>query len=141
MWWPSQPRKKSVGLCRTGPSTSVHVVCPKLTLYQVLGVAHLHKHGIIHCDLKPSNVLVDGAGHVRICDFGSARIVPPSPECKYQVVNHRGLRGTTPLFVPPEVEAKGDSFDESVDIWALATIFCAFYLTPVSKHPCIALVS
>lgn len=38
----------------------------------VVGVHQLHGAGVLHCDLKPSNVLVTGSGRVVICDFGLA---------------------------------------------------------------------
>jgi serine/threonine protein kinase len=42
-------------------------------------VAHLHEHGVLHRDLKPDNVLLDDAGHVRLADLNVAkRLDPPS---------------------------------------------------------------
>ena len=37
------------------------------------GLHYLHSHGILYCDLKPSNVLIDEYGVLKLCDFGLAR--------------------------------------------------------------------
>ena len=47
----------------------------KSMLYQILaGVDFLHSNRIVHCDLKPQNILVTNGGDVKITDFGLARI-------------------------------------------------------------------
>jgi serine/threonine protein kinase len=39
------------------------------------GMAYVHKQGISHRDLKPENILMTDKGVVKICDFGSAKIL------------------------------------------------------------------
>ena len=41
------------------------------------GIAHMHKNGVVHRDIKTNNLMVDYCGTVRICDFGFAGIVGP----------------------------------------------------------------
>ncbi len=43
-------------------------------LHQLLqGVAHAHERGVIHCDIKPANILLFGRSHIRLADFGIAK--------------------------------------------------------------------
>ena len=39
-----------------------------------VGLQHAHAKGVLHCDLKPANVLLDDAGNPRLCDFGQSRM-------------------------------------------------------------------
>lgn len=38
-----------------------------------LGVSHIHTNGIIHRDIKDTNILIDSKGNVKICDFGISK--------------------------------------------------------------------
>lgn len=42
----------------------------------LMAVAHAHEHGIVHCDIKPDNVILFGEGRLRLTDFGLARLAP-----------------------------------------------------------------
>jgi serine/threonine protein kinase len=67
-----------------------------------LAVSHLHSHGILHCSLRPSNVLLDDAGHVQISDFGIVNADVFLPEHGFKAVLG------SPEFIPPEILKCGD---------------------------------
>lgn len=64
------------------------------------GVFALHQTDIVHCDLKPSNILVTDAGRVVILDFGVAQNV--SPLAAHE--QHDGTHAGTRAYMPPEIK-------------------------------------
>jgi serine/threonine protein kinase/Flp pilus assembly protein TadD len=79
------------------------------------GLAEAHKLGVVHRDLKSSNIMIDKEGNVRIMDFGIAR----SLESKG--ITGAGVMIGTPEYMSPEqVEAK--EVDQRSDIYSLGVI-------------------
>ena len=73
------------------------------------GVSHAHQKGILHCDLKPGNIMVGDFGEVLVMDWGLARAVPPEAgEGKKTPEEPTGEEapalplGGTPVFMAPE---------------------------------------
>jgi serine/threonine-protein kinase len=82
------------------------------------GLGAAHRAGIVHRDVKPSNLIVDGRGHLKLVDFGIARI----SESGTQLTNAAALMGT-PGYMAPE-QAAGKKVDARADIYALGmTLF------------------
>ncbi|GKT32202.1 kinase domain-containing protein, partial [Aduncisulcus paluster] len=63
-------------------------------------LSFLHEHGIVHCDLKPQNVLIDDACNGLLCDFEGA------VDCGERTIGlfSKTLRLGTPTFIAPELE-------------------------------------
>ena len=77
------------------------------------GLYAAHEKGVVHLDLKPSNIMVDGRGKVRITDFGLARLAESSGDIA-------GIVGT-PAYMSPE-QLAGAAVGEHSDIYSLGLI-------------------
>ncbi len=75
-----------------------------------------HARGVIHRDIKPGNLLVTDAGHIKVTDFGLAAISAS------QTVTMEGAVLGTPAYLPPE-HIRGEAADERSDLFSLGTTF------------------
>lgn len=103
----------------------------KYMAHMLLGLENLHQKGIVHFDIKPSNIIIDhndvdangNKGVAKICDFGLAR------PFTYQEPLSTNL--CTAIFRPPELMMWRPNVDYKVDIWSLG---CTFYQAITRRH-------
>ncbi|XP_022095605.1 serine/threonine-protein kinase D3-like isoform X2 [Acanthaster planci] len=89
----------------------------KFLISQILiALKYLHIKNVVHCDLKPENVLLSSEGdfpQVKLCDFGFARIIG---EKSFR----RSVVGTPAYLAPEVLRSKG--YNRSLDMWSVGVI-------------------
>ncbi|KAI9209429.1 kinase-like domain-containing protein [Polychytrium aggregatum] len=99
----------------------------------IVAVEYMHKTNVLHRDLKPENIVLDSEGHIRVTDFGCAKILDtepteddgnPKPERKRSFVG-------TPEYCSPElITSQGISWP--CDVWAVG---CILYQMLAGRPP------
>ena len=89
-------------------------------------LAFAHRHGVVHRDVKPGNVLITPEGDVKVTDFGIARAV----NTEESLTQTGAVMGTAAYFSPEQAEGKG--VDSRSDIYSLGVVL---YEMSVGKPP------
>jgi len=97
------------------PVTQRHAAALVAKLAEVMAVAH--RHGIIHCDIKPKNILIDKLGEPRVIDFGMARLRHAWSD---RVPSSWG--GTVAYMAPEQARLELDRIGPRSDIFALGGV-------------------
>src|SRR5256885_189899 len=91
------------------PDRAVHVA-----LQVCRALAYAHGQGVVHRDVKSSNIMVDTGWHAKLTDFGVARIVD-------KPANDAGMMIGTPAYMSPE-QARGGATDARSDLFSVGVV-------------------
>jgi RNA polymerase sigma factor (sigma-70 family) len=90
-------------------------------------IEHAHLHGVGHCDLKPSNLLLDPTGHIHVTDFGLARSLADG--------RSRAAGGTEGFMAPEQLDPALGSISPRTDVYGLgAVLFTLLVGQPPTAH-------
>ncbi len=121
-----------------GPTLAERIGAGPLPVGEAIGIArqiaealeYAHEHGIIHRDLKPGNIKMTTDGHVKVLDFGLAKMMTDesaapldlatSPTLSLAATKAGIILGTA-AYMSPE-QAKGKPVDRRADIWSFGVV-------------------
>ncbi|KAJ9453989.1 3-phosphoinositide-dependent protein kinase 1 [Diplonema papillatum] len=102
-------------ISRCGPEPRV---APRLMAETVLGLAQLEALAIVHRDVKPENLLLTAANHVKVADFGSAVWLKD--------VEQSGFAGS-PEYASPEMLENSRAGGHATDVWSFGCVLFELY--------------
>jgi serine/threonine-protein kinase len=99
---------------RRGPAPVVTAL--ELALQVARGLSFAHQQGLVHRDVKPQNVLLNGDGQAKVTDFGIAR----SLDMQHGMTQTGTVLGTSDYIAPEQ--AQGQRVDEHTDVYSLGVV-------------------
>lgn len=100
-------------LKRVEGGTLTYEECAHLLQSVASALEFAHENGVLHLDIKPSNIMIDRRGQVKLADFGMSTLA--------SAAGWGGARGGTVGFMPPE-QIQGMLVDERTDIFSLGVV-------------------
>ncbi|KAF8018629.1 hypothetical protein BT93_H3504 [Corymbia citriodora subsp. variegata] len=108
-------------ICRPGFRLSEPQV--KCYMYQLLlGLRHCHEKGILHRDIKASNLLIDRSGMLKIADFGLANFFNPNER------RHLTSRVVSLWYRAPELLLGSTDYGVGIDLWSAGCLLAEMFL-------------
>ncbi len=108
-------------------------VAERVALFRVVldAVAHAHRHLVVHRDIKPGNILVDGEGGVKLLDFGIAKLLLADAAGDADELTREGMCALTPDYAAPE-QLRGELVSTATDVYSLGVLL---YQLLTGRHP------
>jgi RNA polymerase sigma factor (sigma-70 family) len=108
-----------------GSDLARQLACGRVSVAQALrwvseaadALEYAHQQGVVHCDLKPSNLLLDQAGRIRVTDFGLARSLADD--------GPRAPAGTVGFMAPEQVDPAWGPISPRTDVHGLGAVLYA----------------
>lgn len=100
-----------------GPLPPEHALA--ITAHVCEALAYAHKRGVIHRDIKPANIMVDTEGHVKVADFGLAKVANNESAT---LLTGSDVSMGTPDFMAPETMLGMAAADHRADIYAVGAM-------------------
>ena len=111
------------GLLQHGPDLFQVQHKKSLCQQMLAGLSYLHHRGILHRDMKGSNILISNKGVLKLADFGLARFYHKHRKADYT------NRVITIWYRPPELLLGATSYGPEVDMWSAGCIMLEIYTT------------
>lgn len=92
----------------------------ELALQVTEAIAYAHRRGVIHLDVKPSNVVVTEDGHAKVLDFGLARSI--QEEDPTQTLSVAMAQGTPAYMAPEQARSDWRDWDSRTDVYGLGVL-------------------
>ena len=108
----------------------VHVIALVCGLFD--GLAHLHRHGVLHRDLAPRNILFDADGRPVLCDFGLSRLTQDGGQGLH--IMTVGLNIPIRWMAPEVLSARPQYFYAS-DVWSMGVVVWQLLTRHTEPYP------
>jgi len=100
-------------LARVEGGALTHEECAHMLSSVGQALSYAHENGVLHLDIKPTNIMIDRQGTVKLADFGMATLA--------SAAGYGGARGGTVGYMSPE-QIEGMLVDERADVFSLAVV-------------------